>query len=50
MDALRQVEDDRTTSRETLASIRQAQAELERAVVEGGLAKDPLRLPLALWP
>jgi hypothetical protein len=46
MDALTQVEIDHATSLETSASIRQAQAELERAVVEGGLTKDPLRLPL----
>jgi hypothetical protein len=46
VDALTHIEVDRDTARETSDVIRRAQAELERAVVEGGLTKDPLRLPL----
>jgi hypothetical protein len=46
VDALTPIESDAATPREAAAAIRHAREELERAVLEGGLTKDPLRLPL----
>ena len=46
MDAVSPTEVDITGPEEVSAAIRYAQAELERAVREGGLSRDPMRLPL----
>ena len=46
MDAVTPIESDAATPREAAAAIRHARAESDRAVLEGGLTKDPLRLPL----
>jgi hypothetical protein len=46
VDALTPAEIDAAGPEEVSAAIRHARAELERAVREGGLSRDPMRLPL----